>query len=611
MRTPARLLHASLLVLVACGGGGGDTPPPAERSPLDVLSFEAPDVAMPSRTIHVEARGRDPQQVASLEVRLSGRTYTADAVNGVVALDLPAPTRGFHVLEAVLSDADGKAGPVARRTLAVDDREPARDPFLDKAVLMRRIDEWHRKGGTDTDLYSRGDLYAKATLPGFFDFFTNWWITWKTLGGPQPFEWAQHCPGASGITLGGEVLRCWLALNPQVAQAIQWQVLDLDTGNATLVAYPNWSESMKEDLDTTFFYTYSWLASGLLTPFPIPPDPTINMIPSTSWGSATAFNPQQAWVLYTATVAHGLALEIGGFVPWSVLNYGPDDLLDLFSSKALFTAEHRDYTDVSYTGYWVSEVVHAFPKTTFSFFVDEDIIRWSHQATITRLLEWSGSHLVHAGSYGGDADDVSGMEYCYMHWQYYGKAPVQRMLAGTVRANVNMFRNWTYGCTGTSAFYQSVLRALNIPAYTLFGWGEDDEPHLDGHTVPVFPTLGKTMSHADEIYAWHVLTDDISPPPNGLSPYAVLISWDTFVDWFYTHPDHNTGRQRAYELRIDTLPDEILDLHCQDLLLPYFTPLSQTAVYARFAEHYTVSDLIARDLWTRLAQKEALLDYCQ
>ncbi len=57
------------------------------------------------------------------------------------------------------------------------------------------------------------------------------------------------------------------------------------------------------------------------------------------------------------------------------------------------------------------------------------------------------------------------------------------------------------------------------------------------------------------------------------------------------------------------MADDILDLYCDDLSSG--VPLAQSLVYARFSKHYDVAGLVARNLWTRLAQKEALLNYCK
>lgn len=434
-------------------------------------------------------------------------------------------------------------------------------------------------------------------------------MTWKAYGFGQPFDWKEHCGGDAEIDLSGQVLRCWLDLNPLVAQSMIWQDLDPVSGDVTLLPYPIWPESLKAELDQTFFYAWQWLDSSLLTPFPIPPDPGVNLFPAEYGKTLVLWNAQQAKVLYLATVAHSLALEIGGFVPWTVTGYSPDDLVQLFSSEALFEAR-TSYFDPPITGYFVRDAVHAFPKTSFSFFVEQNIIRSTHYATIVRLLTWSGKNLRHYASLNNDVDGKTPREVALMHWQYPGLNPVQRMLAGTLRENDSAVHHWTHGCEGTSALYASILRALNIPAYSLYGFdGQDGDPYLVGHTVPVFPTIGSTMSHGDDILNFdRLIVQDTTPPPASVSAGEILLPWVVFVDWFYTHPDaRNVGRQWE-EVKLDVLTDTLLDLYCDDLADGLF--VQDSAVAASFANTFTVFELLDRNLWSRLALKAELLGWC-
>ena len=68
------------------------------------------------------------------------------------------------------------------------------------------------------------------------------------------------------------------------------------------------------------------------------------------------------------------------------------------------------------------------------------------------------------------------------------------------------------------------------------------------------------------------------------------------------------GRRRHDDIPIKLLDDDILDLYCSDLALGLSH--GQSSVYQRFADHYTVADLEGKDLWTRLAQKAATLQFC-
>jgi hypothetical protein len=577
---------------------------------LEILSLLAPPVAPPGRPLAVQVQAADAVGIAAVEVRLGAERHLLRAGGERVvsaALEVSPCRPGLLVVEARARGVDGLVGESARTVVAVDGRADAPAASLDAPALGRRIAEWERRGLPEAVRHARGPLYVSAHIDdAALETMDDWWVEWRAKGGGQPFDAAQHC-GSGAITPAGEVLRCWLALNPLVAVSLIWDEI-LPSGQVHPDPYPFWPEWRKQELDQVFHATYLWLASGLQTPFPIPPDPSINQVPPTFYGTNVALNTQQAWVLYSATVAFSLALEIGGFVPWSLVGYGPEELGGLFHSRQMFEAGAREYTDFGYTGYWCGHVLPAFPKTAFRFFVDQDIIRPTHSATITRLLAWSGSHLWHYADFGGDTEGKTPMEVAYMHWQYHGGSPVQRMLAGTVRDNTSEVHHWTRGCSGTSHMYRSILRALNIPADTQWGWGEGIEPHLGGHTVPVFPTIGKTMSHGDDMLGWDFFTAGVSPPPASVSPAKLLISWDRFVDWFYTHPDANVGRQRQDEIPLEVLPDDVLDLYCEDLATG--TPETTSAVLARFSKHYTHAELVQKGLWTHLAQKAAALDWC-
>jgi hypothetical protein len=480
---------------------------------LQVRELSVPDTVAPTQTFRVRLRVEDPFGIRSVELRFGTHRQVLPARGERAAwfstLITPGQT-GVVALEVVAHGVDGARGPLVTTVVVVGEPARIRGRPVDRETLFRRMERWRRLGLTEDEPYARGPLYAGSTTQGPLTTTKDWWVHWQEAGGPQPFDWSAHCEGAAGITPNGEVLRCWLQLNPLVGVSIIWEEL-LSNGYAYPNPYPFWPEWRKQELDQVFYSSYKWLESGLQTPFPIPPDPAFNQVPPTFSGSNIALSEHNAWLLYEATVAHSLALEIGGFVPWSILDYDADDLGGLFHSGAMFEADARTYDDFSFAGYWIGHVLGAYPKTSFQFFVDQDIIRPTHNSTIIRLLGWSGTHLRHYADYDGDTDGKTPMEVAYMHWQYYGDAPVERMLAGTIRDNTTEVASWTRGCSGTSHMYRSILRALNIPATTMWGWGEGIEPHLDGHTVPVFPTIGKTLSHGDDVLGWDFFYEVADP----------------------------------------------------------------------------------------------------
>src|SRR5262249_11983400 len=321
-----------------------------------------------------------------------------------------------------------------------------------------------------------------------------WWVRWRADGGGKPFDATAACgPGTHGITPFGEVLRCWLGLYPQVAQSLVWEEVDSKTGATTPKPYPDWTDVQKIELDQAFFWAWEWLDNGL-TVFNgeylvDPPDNQIALVDCAF--VYTGLTRDTAWKLYLGTVAHSLALEIGGFVPWSVVAYTQPDLETLFHSQSMFDAGRTNtstldcpHGGIDFTGYTVDGYVIPAPATrTFQFLVkDADLIRWDHQQTIARLLEWARAHMEH---YAGEPTAKNMQAF----FQYRGDAPASRIMTGTTYVDPDQGftvgpASWSpMGCHGVAYFFRAVMRGANIPVRYFY---------ICGHGVPVFWTIGRT-----------------------------------------------------------------------------------------------------------------------
>jgi hypothetical protein len=153
-----------------------------------------------------------------------------------------------------------------------------------------------------------------------------------------------------------------------------------------------------------------------------------------------------------------------------------------------------------------------------------------------------------------------------------------------------------------SHFFVSILRALNIPSAYLYGIGGS------GHGVPVFHTIGHTLSHGDDVYSvkFNIPTLD----PDYLPPEKILVPNWLFDLWF--HPpgpvaSKNVARQ-VFEIALEVLPNAIMDRYCTDQQSIYHP--SQGAVYDTFDHLYSFEELQAMGLWKRLEQKRQKLNYC-
>ena len=432
----------------------------------------------------------------------------------------------------------------------------------------------------------------------------NYWKKYLGRRARQPFDWKKYCGPTVTITPSGEVLECWLFLNPEISLRMTWDDVDLQTGEVDVLPYASWDPFMLSYFYQTFYDYYQWMESGLRSfPGAKLADPPVNQVPlQDDDRPVTLYSKQDARDLYIQTVAHALALEIGSFVPWSVLNYSQLDIDRLFSSQLLLNSGKYELNQIEYIGYWPygDVITPAPPTTTFQFLVNQNIIRGTHFDTISRYLKWGRDHLLH-GSSSHTTEDAERL------WQYRGDGPVSRILEGTPHeADPNDIAHYTAGCHGASFFTSLLLRGINIPVATTWVPNFGDQ---NGHRSPVFLTIGRTMDHGDDIASAHVNIPSIDP--SYIPPDWILITSDHFKAWF--EPGNplrweNVSRQLE-EIAIEILPNRILDLHCDDLAAN-LTP-ANSSVYSKFSDWYTPSQLeTQRQLWTRLNAKVTKLNYC-
>ena len=248
-----------------------------------------------------------------------------------------------------------------------------------------------------------------------------------------------------------------------------------------------------------------------------------------------------------------------------------------------------DYYYSPTPGFWPKDFsLPAHPIVTFAFLKNNGLIAHTQYQTVGKVLNWS-RNLAH---YFGGATALN-MEY---HWAYRGLPPVSRVLSGTIltdpyyNAQVPGPEHWTAGCYGTSAFLQSLLRAINIPV-------ERIGPTLDTcyHTMPYFPTLQRYLSHGDDPYT---LEDRKATYP----AEQLLIDESTWKAWFKSGDldtsCSNVGRQPA-ELAVWNFSPPLYHAYCVDLAAN--TDHASGKLYQIFFQPYfTVQDLEATLLWQRI-----------
>jgi hypothetical protein len=334
-----------------------------------------------------------------------------------------------------------------------------------------------------------------------------------------------------------------------------------------------------------------------------PDDPLVNGYPSAMAHSGPAF------ALYVRLVAAQLAIEISGCVPWSLVEYTAADLRPLFDGRYNFRyvqAGQSEWGSMTATGHVVTTTVTpAPPLKVLGFLAQNGLIGPDRTETVIRFLEWERSHLRHV--IGGAPEVPLGNGLLY--WGYNGRAPVSRMINGTVMAAPVFFpsggsffepeiRHWVGGCGGASGFNQQVLRTLNITAHRTVYAHFQNRFALDGGAYA-------GIGHGDDPYA-------LASAPE-IPVGDILIDDATFHAWFVHESDPdvvltNVGRRTA-NLYLAYLPQVLLQQHCWDLVLNNDHASSRVYNWA-FSATYTVAELEALGLWTGIEAKLAALGGC-
>jgi len=383
-------------------------------------------------------------------------------------------------------------------------------------------------------------------------------------------------------------LGAWLVANPRIANAIQWEDA---TGFRTL---PNWTSIERDALREA--YRLAEQGNSLLLADP-PPN---QLALADDDFPLTVLRGEDAWLLFLAHVAHALHLEIGGGLGWSARNYGDPELAVLFNSKYYFEWDaQRGGYNLSRTrvggaaaGWPLSRgySLLAPPKLVYDFLTANDLIAGDRLQTIGRVLEWSRQNLVHFAG----ALEAANAEN---QWQYRGLPPVSRILAGTLNNAYPLdgVQHRTAGCHGTNGFLKAVLRVVNIPVLYKM-------PEGTGHATPHFLSEARYLSHGDDPYNRMAKGD---PPPYPAT--ELLIDQEQFDAWFGdavppAERENNIGR-RVGELAVQYLPDHLLWSHCQDHYDGTERAHDVSRVHDYLKKWYTVAELEATGLWSRIDQR--------
>lgn len=325
-------------------------------------------------------------------------------------------------------------------------------------------------------------------------------------------------------------LGAWLQKHPSVASAIKWQnksaagVAYGAPAESDKIAWANWNQNQKDDLQNAYAAAYDWLKNGApavpvdyngLTDRPVNVSPNVSKDTIYLQQIVTA---DYMWKLYLDQIGFSLAIELSKQVPWSITDYSGGALRYLFDSSAMaWKTSGGDYimgTTTSKDQYLRSsnlpETAFAPAMWTFGFMKSNSLIGSSKLETIGKEIEWMRNLQHFFGKVNGDVYDSV--------WHYRGFAPLSRIINGTVddRYPDRGIVHWIPGCRGSVGFMNATLRSVNIPVQPVL---------VCGHQLPYFASEDKYLTHGDNPY-------DISFKKSDASGESLLIDAATYREWF-------------------------------------------------------------------------------
>ena len=412
---------------------------------------------------------------------------------------------------------------------------------------------------------------------------------------PPPARWAS----IASTTMIPNLAR-WLSLHTNVRDAILWQM----TNNA-VVPYTSWGSGIAA-LNDAFVHAYQGTGNGLNLPLV----PTNVVAPSIA--VTTAFSAAEAWGFYLAHVAHSLAVELRGDLPWSITTMPANELKVLFDSRQYFvwsnplsayqleisnaagfsTPAPPDYVYGFLQANAIPNPEHIAPAQT-----QPRLLYAAKAQAFGRLLSWCADKMQHDQGGGSLAGNLA-------HWQYAGYPPVARVLEGTINpAFAQTKRHFTQGCSGTTSFLRSVARTMNIAVEVHY------LPPI-GHCAPFVPALNVWLGHGDDPYsAFSTRSAQVVGPDLSYASTKLLIDDATHKAWWNPALSDaqilNNHNRRTTELAVSELPYGLLSAYNLDL----FKNNSHANGYVadNLSPCFALADLDAMNLWQQMDAKIAAI----
>ncbi len=273
------------------------------------------------------------------------------------------------------------------------------------------------------------------------------------------------------------------------------------------------------------------------------------------------YTSDEAFDLYLGYIAHSLYVEQEHLVPWSVNDFNPTALSELWDGAYFFYWDSLNQIyALDYTAGGGIQLVHPVSTYLFARGIQPRDLYGTADQTIHALVQWSRAYLLHT-------ENSSKIRYQSVPTTWY---PIK----GEVHSVTS--------CWAMGGLMMEYARALNLPIQR-----RQIDLHNGLHTLIRFPAMGKTITHADDIY------DPLFYPVYQDIPATSMMMTDDETDQLlksrrYCIQDscHTIGTQHTYDRR-KLLMQKALNYGSGFLYLQHDSGKSTFKSYLRGDEFYT------------------------
>ncbi|MEP7321621.1 MAG: hypothetical protein ABI761_06865 [Saprospiraceae bacterium] len=239
---------------------------------------------------------------------------------------------------------------------------------------------------------------------------------------------------------------------------------------------------------------------------------------------SAGYSHDQAFDIYLTYLAHSFYLEAEHLVPWSVNDFNPSDIKDLWDAHQYFQWDsiHKVF-ELNYESSGAIRVFHPLASYLFAKGIQTNDHFENQQEAIKSVLNWSRAYLHHTERTG----------------QIYFQSVPQTLYPSKGKVHA------VFSCWATGGMLMEYCRALNLPVRR-----SNIELFNGIHTQLSFPSMDWHLTHADDLY------DPLFYPLGKDIPISSVMMTNKEYDEFINRKPicmkdtcHSSGTQHTYDRR--------------------------------------------------------------